>query len=265
MKSLSEAIRANPKYQRFAERFPPLPPEPETPSDGMPACEPCGSQRYVRHHLPVDHADFGRAVPCPSCLAPHLVQQRLDRLFGELPPAFRDLTLDSCELFLRRRPDVTPRDVVRRLRQWQQTDSWLWLQGPVGLAKTSLAVALMRAEIEAGRTGVYRTVPRLLARLKQSFDGGDSLEALLGELMEVDVLLLDDLGKEKNTDWSREVLFSLVNERYLRRKRTLVTSNLAWWEVADRMDDAAVADRIRGMAGEYVIELRGASLRQYAA
>lgn len=256
------------------------PPEPPTLADFLgpdaDTCAACRGMRVVRRDLPIDHPDFGKAIPCPACAAPLLQQRRLDRLFGQLPPAFRDLTLDACDAWIGERlaegHPFEPADLVERLRAWQRAEPrpWLWLWGPVGLCKTSLCIALLRAEIEAGRTAIYRTVPRLLDRLKQTFDSrgdDDSYEAVLRELVEVDRLFLDDLGKEHATPWSRQVLFELIDERSKHPERvTLVTSNLAPWDLAAHLDDAAVPDRIRGRTGgdAFTIELRGESVRGIA-
>ncbi len=77
----------------------------------------------------------------------------------------------------------------------------------------------------------------------------------------MDVLLLDDLGKESPTSWSREVLFKVLNERYLADRRTLVTSNLDPGGLTAHLQDSAVWDRLRQRAQGYVIGLQGRSLR----
>jgi NifB/MoaA-like Fe-S oxidoreductase len=71
-------------------------------------------------------------------------------------------------------------------------------------------------------------VPRLLAEIKRTFDR-DASDTYLGffrRLCTVDVLVLDDLGAEKQTEWVLEQLYSIVNERWQDRRSIVVTTNL---------------------------------------
>ena len=92
----------------------------------------------------------------------------------------------------------------------------LWFDGPVGTGKTSLAILVAKAAKDAGRSYAVYPVPRLLAEIKRTFDR-DASDTYLGffrRLCTVDVLVLDDLGAEKQTEWVLEQLYSIVNERW---------------------------------------------------
>jgi DNA replication protein DnaC len=89
----------------------------------------------------------------------------------------------------------------------------LWFDGPVGTGKTSLAILVAKAAKDAGRSYAVYPVPRLLAEIKRTFDR-DASDTYLGffrRLCTVDVLVLDDLGAEKQTEWVLEQLYSIVN------------------------------------------------------
>jgi hypothetical protein len=102
----------------------------------------------------------------------------------------------------------------------------LW--GPVGVGKThgmyALGLALIRRGFHIGissaRSYHRESVVRLLAGLRP----GGGLETL-DEAIAVPVLLLDDVGVEKGTDWTKERLYELVNERYEANAVTIVSSN----------------------------------------
>lgn len=104
----------------------------------------------------------------------------------------------------------------------------MWFDGPVGTGKTSLAILVAKAAKEAGRSYAVFPVPRLLAEIKRTFDrdASDSYMGFFGRLCTVDLLVLDDLGAEKQTEWVLEQLYSIVNERWQDRRSIVVTTNL---------------------------------------
>ena len=104
----------------------------------------------------------------------------------------------------------------------------LWFEGPVGTGKTSLAILVAKAAKDAGRSYAVYPVPRLLAEIKRTFDrdSGDNYLAFFRRLCSVDVLVLDDLGAEKQTEWVLEQLYSIVNERWQDRRSIVVTTNI---------------------------------------
>jgi DNA replication protein DnaC len=103
----------------------------------------------------------------------------------------------------------------------------LWFHGDVGTGKTSLAMLVAQAAEAAGRSvGVY-SVPQLLAEIRGTYDRdstGSYLD-LFSRLCTVDLLVLDDLGAEKTTEWVLEQLYSIVNERWQSSGSVLVTTN----------------------------------------
>ena len=104
----------------------------------------------------------------------------------------------------------------------------LWFDGPVGTGKTSLAILVAKAAKDSGRSYAVYPVPRLLAEIKRTFDrdASDSYLAVFRRLCSVDVLVLDDLGAEKQTEWVLEQLYSIVNERWQDRRSIVVTTNI---------------------------------------
>ena len=98
----------------------------------------------------------------------------------------------------------------------------------MGTGKTTLALLVAKAARDAGRSVAVYSVPRLLAEMRDTFDedSADSHLKLFRRLTEVELLVLDDLGAERQTEWVLEQLYSLVNERWQDERSTVVTSNV---------------------------------------
>ena len=120
------------------------------------------------------------------------------------------------------------RAFVRSLDDNLEAGRGLWFDGPVGTGKTSLAVLVAKAAKDAGRSHAIFPVPMLLAEIKRTFDrdSGDNYLGFFRRLCSVDLLVLDDLGAEKQTEWVLEQLYSIVNERWQDRRSIVVTTNL---------------------------------------
>jgi DNA replication protein DnaC len=119
------------------------------------------------------------------------------------------------------------RAFTRSIEENLEAGRGLWFDGPVGTGKTSLAILVAKAAKDAGRSYAVYPVPRLLAEIKRTFDrdASDSYLGFFRRLCTVDVLVLDDLGAEKQTEWVLEQLYSIVNERWQDRRSIVVTTN----------------------------------------
>ena len=125
--------------------------------------------------------------------------------------------------------------VVREVRQYvraiaEQLDEGrgLWFTGDVGTGKTTLAMLISKAAMEADRTVAIYSLPRLLALLRDTYqdDAQYSLNELIDRLAAVDLLHVDDVGAEQTSPWVLEQLYTIVNTRYEDGKAILLTTNL---------------------------------------
>ena len=95
--------------------------------------------------------------------------------------------------------------------------------GPVGTGKTRLACYLALKMLESGRSVRFTTSTKMLLDVRSSYDSGMSESAVLRKYTEPDVLILDDLGQERATDWALETLFTVIDERSKQKRPTVVT------------------------------------------
>ena len=182
-----------------------------------------------------------------------VAKARLRGIDSVIPAKYRGVSFE--------RPPVTQMNeiVVRRVREYCQSieekieaGRGLWLYGSSGTGKTTLAMLVSRTALEAGRSVAIYSLPKLLARIRRTFDaeaGEQSYADLFERLATVDLLHVDDLGAENRTEWVLEQLYALVNERYEAQRSLVVTTNLEEQELEEQIG-ARVVSRLVEMCGD---------------
>ena len=108
--------------------------------------------------------------------------------------------------------------------------SGLMLTGSIGVGKTHLAVGILQALVlERGATGLFCDYRELLKQIQNSYNRqvqATELE-ILAPVFEAEVLVLDELGASKPTDWVWDTVAHILNTRYNDRRTTIITTNYA--------------------------------------
>jgi DNA replication protein DnaC len=171
------------------------------------------------------------ARPC-TCRPARLARRRAAALDRRVPRRYREVSFDREPLLSIERANP---HVVREVRQYvrtigEQLDAGrgVWFTGDVGTGKTTLAMLISKAAMEADRTVAIYSLPRLLGQLRDSYsdDARHSLSELIDRLSAVDLLHIDDVGAEQTSAWVLEQLYTIVNTRYEERRAILLTTNL---------------------------------------
>lgn len=134
----------------------------------------------------------------------------------------------------------------------------LLMLGPVGVGKSHAAVAAARLRFDRGDEVRFMPVVELLDMLRP---GGP--ENALYDLADIELLVLDDIGSERPTEWTAERLYALVNRRWLEQRPTIGTSNLAPRELEEAVG-ARVYSRLVGN-GSVGVALSGPDRRRNSA
>jgi|WetSurMetagenome_2_1015567.scaffolds.fasta_scaffold07766_7 DNA replication protein DnaC len=118
--------------------------------------------------------------------------------------------------------------VQRFLDKYPQIDVGLLFLGTCGVGKTHLAVALLKQVImEKGDGGLFYDFRDLLREIQASWNSVSQTSELevLRPVLEAKVLVLDELGANKPTEWVRDTIAHIINCRYNEEKLTIFTSN----------------------------------------
>ena len=151
------------------------------------------------------------------------------------------------------------RRYVKEIDRNLDRGSGLWIGGDVGTGKTTLAMLVSKAALQAGRSVAIYSLPRLLNLLREAIDSRQGVLDLLDRLTAVDLLHLDDLGAENRTDWVLEQLYSIVNARYEAERAIVATSNLMPDKLSELLGPRTVS-RLAEICGD-VIPLFGEDRR----
>lgn len=135
----------------------------------------------------------------------------------------------------------------------------LVLTGDVGTGKTHLCSAIANYVLESGKTVIYIRISRLLDLIRE-FKFNLNFEKMwnLQYLERVDLLIIDDLGTETITDFSKEQLLSILDERINNHRPWVISTNLSTNEIGQHYEDR-ISDRITGNAT--ILKFVGESVR----
>lgn len=142
----------------------------------------------------------------------------------------------------------------------------LVLVGPPGVGKTGIATGLLLRAIESGYRGRFLRAQDLFDELYASL-ADRSTRRLLNALGRIDVLLVDEMGYLNLRPEQSNAFFKLMEERYVAKRTTLITTNLAydaWYEfLGNKKMVEALLDRLRHRC--HTITIEGPSLRTPSA
>jgi len=147
-----------------------------------------------------------------------------------IPKRFRDV---SFENFI-----VSEKNQKAFEKIQKNIDKSLLISGTVGTGKTHLAISVLR-ELVKQKDVRFISVPRLLYEIRKGFESNGS--NLFDEIVNTEVLVLDDLGAEKPSQWVEEQLFILINTRYENELQTIITTNCTLEQLTERLGERIVS------------------------
>ena len=128
--------------------------------------------------------------------------------------------------------------------EYPAVERGLLLMGTVGVGKTHLAVSILKGLTERGFSCLFYEFGALLKEIQSSYNTVAQTSELkvLAPVFDAEVLVLDEIGASKPTDWVRDTMAHIINTRYNDKKLTIFTTNYLDERRAER--DESLEDRI---------------------
>lgn len=135
----------------------------------------------------------------------------------------------------------------------------LYFYGTVGTGKSFLSISIAQKLLEKGFSVIYFSAAGLFRRISQAMnESRTALSDFMKDITECDLLVIDDLGTEMTNTFTNAQLFSLINERHLRSRPTIINSNLSLEEMHNLYSDRIFS---RIVSNYTICKLTGADIR----
>jgi DNA replication protein DnaC len=224
-------------------------------------CEICHGSRWKS--VTVDGVE--RLTRC-DCWREELIAQQLAA--ARIPKQFARAELSTFEGRGSNLKLEAYRLAAKFVADFPVVDRGLLFYGPHGVGKTHLAIGILKDAIRTkGARGYFFETRDLLRLVRDTYNAKVEERELdvLKPVLEADLLILDDLGAEKTSEWVQETLGLVINTRYNAQRPTVVTTNLS-----DNLDDddprsfvAQIGSRTRSRLKEMCqwVEIGGVDVR----
>jgi DNA replication protein DnaC len=202
----------------------------------------------------------GKGVrPCP-CKKTARVDLLLTQ--AKIPTRFKDCTFENYDAYC---PSLTRALMSARrfVEEYPNVDVGMLFLGSCGVGKTHIAVATLKALIAKGISGMFYDFRDLLKEIQDSYNPNTHTSELkiLAPVFETEVLVLDELGASKPTEWVQETMTHVINKRYLDKKVTIFTSNYMDMTIGSAYDETLtervgvrLRSRLKEMCRQILIE-----------
>ena len=202
--------------------------------------------------LVIDEAT-NTAYDC-RCRDQLIARAKARNLSAVIPRRYRDVAFERPPVIeMDRDVVVATRDFTDSIDEQLGAGRGLWFMGPVGTGKTTLAMLVSKAALEAGQSVAIYSLPRLLNEIRDIHRADRSHIDLLDRLTAVDLLHVDDVGAERTNEWVLEELYSIVNSRYEEQRSIVITTNIDDHDALCEQIGARTVSRLTEMCQEMLL------------
>lgn len=167
-------------------------------------------------------------------------QERIEKLLGSsgIKKRFRNRTFENFIVDeINQGAYQNSKLYAENFKKFKETGEGIYYSGGFGTGKTHLAVSIAIDLIQRGIPVICMTAIDLLAEIRKTYDRDRNISEyqILKIYKEVDLLVIDDLGKEYCSDWAATMLYDIINDRYESCLPTIVTTNYDDENLVDRL------------------------------
>ena len=240
--------------------------------DGLIRCGVCGERKQLKINI----LGYSRIVPCIcQCRADELEEKRKRDEYEErmhtvnrlkdasmMASKFRDACFSKYKVRPENRNQVKLAwNYVKRFHEMKEKNQGLLLYGPVGTGKSYTAACIANALMEQSVTVVMTSFVKILQDIQSVGNEANYIQILNS----ASLLIIDDLGAERNTDYALEKVYNIIDSRSRTDKPMILTTNLELSDMLECTDIRykRVYDRIFETC--YPVEMKGKSFREIEA
>ena len=200
---------------------------------------------------PEDTIGFpSRRFSCPFCAR----EAKEKEMYGSvsIPKRFWGKTLDNFEITEQNLKIVEYfRDYADHIDERIEDGICIVLTGRPGTGKTHLACALLTSAIGRHHSALFTSVARLVRAVRDTWRGGSQCteSEMIARFVDIDLLVIDEVGVQAKSDNERNILFAVINGRYEAVRPTVIISNETLAEVKEILGERAF-DRLREGGGK---------------
>ena len=182
--------------------------------------------KYYRKEEGKDHIEHIRF------LKRTIGKKYLDKTFSNFDKSKSPKAYDACRLY------------AKNFLSNRNEGIGLFITGPVGSGKTHLVSAIIdyiaRLHKRKVKDLIFKSSANLLSEIRFSFDS-KSTESLVKGFETADLLVIDDLGIEKSSDWTHEIFHKIIDSRYSNLMPVIITSNFTDIELKEKMSERIIS------------------------
>ena len=211
--------------------------------DDSPVCDHCGGNGYIGTRMCECLQELCRQEQKKELTFLNVGRENFDQFRLEFYPDREDARLG---VNIRSVMEKTYHTCRRYAQNFSENSPNLLFSGDTGLGKTFLSACIARTVAEGGHSVMYESAGHLFTNLERAkFNNDDSARRESDKYLACDLLIVDDLGTEMPGQFTTAALYSLMNDRILAGKPTIISTNLTVEEFEKRYN-RQIASRLRG-------------------
>jgi len=225
--------------------------------------EPCPFQICDGSGWILMNADGRVSVSECRCRVIKRQKEKVEKMFRNngIPPRFRYKTFENFNYKEYKTEYLTAKQYAEKFSEIsKKPKNGLCFIGPTGTGKSHLAYAILNFLLERGINVVAKNVPELLDMLRPGKRESELIEERMELIKTSDLLLLDDLGAERNSPWASERLYIIINHRYCEMLPVILTLNIPLEELENSLEWERITSRIYEMC--YILIMDGDDYRK---
>lgn len=202
----------------------------------------------VQNKYPIDYLEI--KYKCSKCKDTGYVgnekcscfkQKLIDKLYQQsnLKEILRYENFDTFDFSLYSKEkdmehDISPQENMQQIyakcisfyKNFDSSFENLFFFGKSGLGKTFLSNCIAKELLDMGKVVIYQTAAELIETLRRARFDENTPSDIIEELFDCDLLIIDDLGTEQNTSFAQTELFNVINNRLLKKKKMIISTNI---------------------------------------